>query len=414
MINLEEMGQQAKQAALQVAQLSTTEKNEILNAMAMRLVEKQAEIIAANELDLQAAQAMPAKFIDRLVINEARINDMAVGLKQVVNLPDPIGNIDGGWVNKAGLKIEKRRVPLGVVGMIYEARPNVTVDASALCFKSGNAVILRGGKEALQTNVMIASILREVLKEQGIDQNAIQVITDPSHDIANKFMQMNKYVDVLIPRGSARLIQAVVNNAKVPVIETGAGNCHIYVDASADLTQAVKIVVNAKCQRPSVCNSLEKLLVNREIANEFLPMLQATLNENQTEIRGTAEVIDILGDQVVLAHASDWDEEYNDFILTIKIVDSIDEAISHIERHSTHHSEAILTSDYNNSQKFLNEVNSACVYVNASTRFTDGFEFGFGAEIGISTQKLHARGPMGLNELTTTKYTIEGNGQIRK
>ena len=298
--------------------------------------------------------------------------------------------------------------------MIYEARPNVTVDAAGLCFKSGNAVILRGGKEALRTNVKLCEILRTVVASSGLDENAVQIIQETSHEIANQFMQLTDYLDVLIPRGSARLIKAVVNNAKVPVIETGAGNCHLYVDKDAEFDMAEKIVVNAKCQRPSVCNAAEKLLIHEDVAEKFLPRVAQALEERHVELRGDERACAILGSRCRPATVEDWDTEYNDYILTIGIVDSLDEAILHINQHSTHHSESIITENYRASQRFLNEIDSACVYVNASTRFTDGFEFGFGAEIGIATQKLHARGPMGLNELTTIKYVIRGDGQVRE
>ena len=339
---------------------------------------------------------------------------MAEGVRQVAQLADPIGKIDAGWVNYAGLQIEKKRVPLGVVGMIFEARPNVTVDASALCFKSGNAVILRGGKEALQTNIKITKVIRQALEQEGINPDAVQVITETSHELANEFMQLTDYLDVLIPRGSARLIQTVLNTAKVPVIETGAGICHVYVDKFTDKKMAVEITTNAKVQRPSVCNAIENLVIHQDVAQEYLPAIADELQKYNVELRGDEKVCEILGDKATLATAEDWDTEYNDYIIAIKIVSSIDEAIDFINEHNTKHSEAIITENYTRSQKFLDEIDAACVYVNASTRFTDGFEFGFGAEIGISTQKLHARGPMGLEALTSTKYVIRGNGQIRK
>ena len=357
---------------------------------------------------------MPEKFIDRLKIDNDRIAAMAEGIRQVAQLADPIGKIDAGWVNYAGLQIEKKRVPLGVVGMIFEARPNVTVDASALCFKSGNAVILRGGKEALQTNIKITKVIRQALEQEGINPDAVQVITETSHELANEFMQLTDYLDVLIPRGSARLIQTVLNTAKVPVIETGAGICHVYVDKFADKKMAVEITTNAKVQRPSVCNAIENLVIHQDVAQEYLPAIADELQKYNVELRGDEKVCEILGDKATLATAEDWDTEYNDYIIAIKIVSSIDEAIDFINEHNTKHSEAIITENYTRSQKFLDEIDAACVYVNASTRFTDGFEFGFGAEIGISTQKLHARGPMGLEALTSTKYVIRGNGQIRK
>lgn len=413
-VDLNKMGQAAREASRQLALLGEQKKNQVLKTVAQELLAKADEIIAANKVDLENATNMPEKFIDRLKIDNDRIAAMAEGVRQVAQLADPIGKIDAGWVNYAGLQIEKKRVPLGVVGMIFEARPNVTVDASALCFKSGNAVILRGGKEALQTNIKITKVIRQALEQEGINPDAVQVITETSHELANEFMQLTDYLDVLIPRGSARLIQTVLNTAKVPVIETGAGICHVYVDKFADKKMAVEITTNAKVQRPSVCNAIENLVIHQDVAQEYLPAIADELQKYNVELRGDEKVCEILGDKATLATAEDWDTEYNDYIIAIKIVSSIDEAIDFINEHNTKHSEAIITENYTRSQKFLNEIDAACVYVNASTRFTDGFEFGFGAEIGISTQKLHARGPMGLEALTSTKYVIRGNGQIRK
>lgn len=413
-VDLNKMGQAAREASRQLALLGEQKKNQVLETVAQELLAKADEIIAANKVDLENATNMPEKFIDRLKIDNDRIAAMAEGVRQVAQLADPIGKIDAGWVNYAGLQIEKKRVPLGVVGMIFEARPNVTVDASALCFKSGNAVILRGGKEALQTNIKITKVIRQALEQEGINPDAVQVITETSHELANEFMQLTDYLDVLIPRGSARLIQTVLNTAKVPVIETGAGICHVYVDKFADKKMAVKITTNAKVQRPSVCNAIENLVIHQDVAQEYLPAIADELQKYNVELRGDEKVCEILGDKATLATAEDWDTEYNDYIIAIKIVSSIDEAIDFINEHNTKHSEAIITENYTRSQKFLDEIDAACVYVNASTRFTDGFEFGFGAEIGISTQKLHARGPMGLEALTSTKYVIRGNGQIRK
>ena len=413
-VDLNKMGQAAREASRQLALLGEQKKNQVLETVAQELLAKADEIIAANKVDLENATNMPEKFIDRLKIDNDRIAAMAEGVRQVAQLADPIGKIDAGWVNYAGLQIEKKRVPLGVVGMIFEARPNVTVDASALCFKSGNAVILRGGKEALQTNIKITKVIRQALEQEGINPDAVQVITETSHELANEFMQLTDYLDVLIPRGSARLIQTVLNTAKVPVIETGAGICHVYVDKFADKKMAVEITTNAKVQRPSVCNAIENLVIHQDVAQEHLPAIADELQKYNVELRGDEKVCEILGDKATLATAEDWDTEYNDYIIAIKIVSSIDEAIDFINEHNTKHSEAIITENYTRSQKFLNEIDAACVYVNASTRFTDGFEFGFGAEIGISTQKLHARGPMGLEALTSTKYVIRGNGQIRK
>lgn len=413
-VDLNKMGQAAREASRQLALLGEQKKNQVLETVAQELLAKADEIIAANKVDLENATNMPEKFIDRLKIDNDRIAAMAEGVRQVAQLADPIGKIDAGWVNYAGLQIEKKRVPLGVVGMIFEARPNVTVDASALCFKSGNAVILRGGKEALQTNIKITKVIRQALEQEEINPDAVQVITETSHELANEFMQLTDYLDVLIPRGSARLIQTVLNTAKVSVIETGAGICHVYVDKFADKKMAVEITTNAKVQRPSVCNAIENLVIHQDVAQEYLPAIADELQKYNVELRGDEKVCEILGDKATLATAEDWDTEYNDYIIAIKIVSSIDEAIDFINEHNTKHSEAIITENYTRSQKFLDEIDAACVYVNASTRFTDGFEFGFGAEIGISTQKLHARGPMGLEALTSTKYVIRGNGQIRK
>lgn len=411
-INLLEMGQKAKTAAFELAHLAASARQEVLEFSAKQLLAQKEALLAANALDVQAYQKENAdqRFLDRLLLDEQKINAMATGLQQIALLPDPLGQMNG-WVNHAGLKINQVRVPLGVVGMIYEARPNVTVDAFGLCFKTGNAVILRGGKEALQTNICLSEILRASLVAKGYNPDAIQLICDPSHQLANEFMQL-KDLDVLIPRGSARLIQAVVANAKVPVIETGAGNCHLYIDRTFDLEMTKQIVVNAKTQRPSVCNAAEKLLIHQD-AKAFVGEILAALRAENVEILGD-EAICQLDKNVKLATKKDWETEYNDYTIAVKLVENLDEAIAHINRYSTKHSEAIITNDYQRSQYFLDRVDSACVYVNASTRFTDGFEFGFGAEIGISTQKLHARGPLGLKELTTTKYTILGDGQIRK
>ncbi len=413
-INLEKIGSQAKAASYELGLVSATNKNKILLAMAAALRISTSEILAANQQDLSAATGLVKSFVDRLTLDESRIEKIAQGLEQVATLPDPLGNVTNGWINHAGLQITQKRVPLGVVGIIYEARPNVTVDAAALCFKSGNAVILRGGKEAFNTNLKLVEILQMTLKENGYSENAIQILTDTSHEVANEFMQLTDYLDVLIPRGGAKLIQTVMENAKVPVIETGVGNCHIYVDQTADLEMAEKIIVNAKCQRPAVCNAAEKLLIHEAIANRYLPKIVAELKKYNVEIRADEAALDILQGAAIRATAEDWDTEYNDYILGVKVVSSVDEAIKHINQHGTKHSETIVTNDYKKSQQFLEQIDAAAVYVNASTRFTDGFEFGFGAEIGISTQKLHARGPMGLEALTTTKYVVRGNGQIRE
>ena len=408
-----EIGKNAKAAAYKLNLLDTVTKNRILNEFAIALGQNTELILSANQKDLANATDMPSKFTDRLKLTSQRIADMAEGLRQVAGLADPIGDIDKGWENDAGLNIEKKRVPLGVIAMIFEARPNVTVDASALTFKSGNAVILRGGKEAINTNLALAEVLRQVLSDNQLDENAIQILHDTSHDTANDLMHLNQYVDVLIPRGGAGLINAVVKNSTVPVIETGAGNCHVYVDKDAELQMAIDIVVNAKVQRPSVCNAAEKLLIHRDVAESMLPAIAQALEDHGVELRGDEASRQIVS-SITPATQEDWSTEYNDLIMAVKVVDDEQAAIEHINQYSTGHSEVIISDNYQSGQEFLNKIDSACVYVNASTRFTDGFEFGFGAEIGISTQKLHARGPMGLNELTTTKYVIRGNGQVRK
>lgn len=405
------MGQRAQAAEQELMLLDTAAKNQALLQMAQDLLAAKETIIAANQLDMQQAVDMPKKFTDRLLINEKRIEDMAAGLKTVAQLPDPVAKIDKGWYTADGLQILQKRVPLGVIGIIFEARPNVTVDAAALTFKSGNAVILRGGKEALHTNAALANVLRQSLSDQDLPKDSVQLITDTSHETAGDLMHLDDYLDVLIPRGGRGLIQRVVKTATVPVIETGAGNCHIYVDKDAQLKMAQAIVVNAKVQRPSVCNAAEKLLIHQDVAAAYLPVLAKSLRAHGVELRGDERVQAIVDMQP--ASAADWDIEYNDLIMAVKVVDSFDDAVKYINAHSTHHSEAIITDNLERGQAFLNRINSACVYINASTRFTDGSQFGFGAEIGISTQKLHARGPMGLEQLTTIKYQIIGNGQVR-
>lgn len=405
------MGQRAQAAEQELMLLDTAAKNQALLQMAQDLLAAKETIIAANQLDMQQAVDMPKKFTDRLLINEKRIEDMAAGLKTVAQLPDPVAKIDKGWYTADELQILQKRVPLGVIGIIFEARPNVTVDAAALTFKSGNAVILRGGKEALHTNAALANVLRQSLSDQDLPKDSVQLITDTSHETAGDLMHLDDYLDVLIPRGGRGLIQRVVKTATVPVIETGAGNCHIYVDKDAQLKMAQAIVVNAKVQRPSVCNAAEKLLIHQDVAAAYLPVLAKSLRAHGVELRGDERVQAIVDMQP--ASAADWDIEYNDLIMAVKVVDSFDDAVKHINAHSTHHSEAIITDNLERGQAFLNRINSACVYINASTRFTDGSQFGFGAEIGISTQKLHARGPMGLEQLTTIKYQIIGNGQVR-
>lgn len=405
------MGQRAQQAANQLALLDTATKNKALNNLADALEAYQANIIKANQADLKNATDLPQKFIDRLTINQQRITDMANGLRTVARLSDPTARIDRGWINADGLQILQRRVPLGVIGIIFEARPNVTVDAAGLTFKSGNAVILRGGKEAIRTNTVLAKIMRESLAKNKLPVDAVQLVTDTSHESAQEMLKLNGYIDVLIPRGGQGLIKRVVKTATVPVIETGAGNCHIYVDRDADLKMATAITVNAKVQRPSVCNAAEKLLIHKDVAAKFLPHIAQALIKHGVELRGDDRACQIVP-EMKMATDEDWDTEYNDLIMAVKVVDSLDEAIKHINSHSTHHSETIVTNNIARGQEFQKRINSACVYVNASTRFTDGGVFGFGAEIGISTQKLHARGPMGLDQLTTIKYEITGNGQV--
>ncbi|CUR43536.1 Gamma-glutamyl phosphate reductase [Limosilactobacillus reuteri] len=407
------IGKRAQIATNKLALMNTATKNKALLQLADDLIKNKNQIIAANQQDLAAATQMPTKFTDRLMVNSQRIADMANGLRTIADLNDPTSQIDKGWITKDGLQILQRRVPLGVIGIIFEARPNVTVDATGLTFKSGNAVILRGGKEAIQTNTALVKILRESLQSQHLPVDAVQLITDTSHAIADEMMNLTDYIDVLIPRGGRALIQRVVTTATVPVIETGAGNCHIYIDKDADLTMATNITVNAKVQRPSVCNAAEKLLIHRDIAAEFLPVIAKALMEHGVQLRGDEMACQLVS-TIRPVTEEDWDTEYNDLIMAVKIVDSLDDAISHINHYSTHHSESIITNNITRGRYFQQAINSACVYVNASTRFTDGGEFGFGAEIGISTQKLHARGPMGLQQLTTIKYEITGNGQIRK
>ena len=413
-MKLEEIGSRAKEVSRVLNNLGSTPKNEGLKAVAQALLDGKDKILEANQKDVQAALAkgMNPGLVDRLSLNDARIQAMAEGLLQVASLDDPVGEVISMKPRPNGLLIGQKRVPLGVIGMIYEARPNVTADAFGLCFKSGNAVILKGGSDALESNKAIVVQIREGLRSARLPEDAVQLIESTDREVTRQFMRLNEYLDVLIPRGSAGLIRSVVENSTVPVIETGTGNCHIFVDESADLDMALNIIFNAKTQRIGVCNACESLVVHRAVAEEFLPLLKARLDEKQVEIRADKEACAMV-DGFVPAAEEDWGTEYLDYILSLKLVDSIDEAIAHINRYNTKHSEAIITSDYANAQRFLNEIDAAAVYVNASTRFTDGFEFGFGAEIGISTQKLHASGPMGLKELTTTKYIIYGNGQVR-
>lgn len=414
MTDIQTLGKTAKASTSQLSLLSTKEKNQILNQMAEALEANTQKIIAENQKDLAKADDYGIKetMKDRLRLDEARIQEMANGIRQVATLPDPIGNVDKMWQNADELTIGAKRVPLGVVGMIYESRPNVTTDAASLCFKTGNAVILRGGKEAFYSNQLLVEIIQAVLAQNDIHPGAIQFVDDISREVVQEMMRLNDYLDVLIPRGGAGLIQNVKNHATVPVIETGTGNNHVYIDKDANLEMAVKITMNAKSQRPSVCNAIETLLVHKDIASEVLPMLEKELLAKNVEIRADQKALAYLT-QASEATQADWETEFLDYILAIKVVDSLEEAISHINKYNTKHSEAIVTENYSAAQKFLNEVDAAAVYVNASTRFTDGFVFGFGAEIGISTQKLHARGPMGLDALTSIKYIIYGQGQVR-
>lgn len=404
----------AKVASRQAALLSSEQKNDLICKIADALEANASMILSENQRDLDAAEqngVRPA-MIDRLRLTEARIRDMANGAREVRSLPDPIGEVLEERVLSSGVQLLKKRVPLGVIGIIFEARPNVTLDASVLCLKSGNATVLRGGKEAINSNRAIVSVMRDVLSDNGVDPNTICLITDTTRESANELMSLKGLIDVLIPRGGAGLIRSVVENARVPVIETGAGNCHLYVDREADLSCAVNVAVNAKCSRPSVCNAIETLLVHEEIASEFLPIAQNALSEYNVELRGCPKTCEILSG-IAKATEEDYATEYNDYILTVRIVPSVHDAISHINRYGTLHSEAIITKNMQTAETFMNMVDAAAVYVNASTRFTDGFEFGLGAEIGISTQKMHARGPMGLRELTSSKYYLYGSGQTR-
>lgn len=414
MKTIQQIGEIALAAKRSAAKLTTTQKNDILVKSAAALRANADKITEANSVDIENAKAngIRESIIDRLRLDKARIDGMADGLEQLAKLPDPIGEVTDMKTLPNGLTVGKKRVPMGVIGIIYEARPNVTSDAFGLCLKAGSAAILRGGKEAIKSNMTTISILRGVIEDMGLNPDIVQLIEDTSRDSATAMMKMNGYIDVLIPRGGAGLIQSVVQNATVPVIETGVGNCHVFVDETAKLDNAVAIIVNAKAQRPSVCNAAETLLVHKKIADKFLPVAGKALRMAGVELRCDEESARYIG-ECKPATEQDYATEFQDYILAVKVVNNIDEAIEHIAKYSTGHSEAIVSEDYTNCQRFLNEVDSAAVYVNASTRFTDGNEFGFGAEIGISTQKLHARGPMGLKELTTNKYIIYGNGQIR-
>ncbi len=414
-MDLNEIGRLAKAAQPALQKADTDAKNQVLHRAAELLVEQCDFLLKENEKDMENGRTngMPEGLLDRLLLTEQRVKQMAEGLSQLELLEDPVGEVLSMKKRPNGLLIGQKRVPLGVVGIIYEARPNVTADAFGLCFKTGNAVILKGGKDAIHSNKAIVKVLRMALAEKGFPETAVTLIEDTSRETTTAFMKLREYVDVLIPRGSAGLIRAVVENSTIPVIETGTGNCHIYVDETADLDMAVDIIFNAKTQRIGVCNACESLVIHEKVLDALMPRLKARLDEKQVEIRGDEKVCASI-EGIVPAQEADYGTEYLAYILSAKTVSSLDEAIAHINRYNTGHSEAIITNDYSHAQRFLDEIDAAAVYVNASTRFTDGFEFGFGAEIGISTQKLHARGPMGLLALTTTKYIIYGNGQIRK
>ncbi len=415
MTYIEEIGKRAKAASYKIAKLSMGEKVEALNAVAKSIVESSKEILEANKIDIENAvnKGISEGLLDRLTLNDTRINQMAEGIIQVAGLKDPVGEVLSMENRPNGLTVGKKRVPLGVVGIIFESRPNVTADAFALTFKTSNAVILRGGSDAINSNKAIVAAIHKGLEDVGVDKDVLLLVEDTSRDVATAMMKLNGYIDVLIPRGGAGLIASVVQNSTIPVIETGTGNCHIYVNEFADFNMALDIIENAKLQRLGVCNACESLVVDKAVTAEFIPMLVERLVPKGVEIRGD-EIAVSISDKIVAATEEDFSKEYLDKIISLKVVDSIDDAILHINTHNTKHSESIITANYDCAMKFLNEIDAAAVYVNASTRFTDGFEFGFGAEIGISTQKLHARGPMGLNELTTTKYIIFGNGQVRK
>ena len=412
---LETLGKRAKAAARQLNAAATVQKNQALLAMADRLLGAQARVLAANDRDMAEGKAkgLSAALLDRLLLTPSRIEALAEGLRQVAALPDPVGECVSGVRRPNGLEIRKVRVPFGVIAMIYEARPNVTVDAAALCLKTGNAVILRGGSEAIESNKALAEILVEAVQAVGLPDGAISLIDTTDREAVNRLLKLNRYIDVVIPRGGAGLIRTVIENSTVPVIETGIGVCHTFVDESADLEMAADIAFNAKVSRPGVCNAMETLLVHRTVADALLPLLLERYARAGVELRGCPETA-TRHESVKPATEEDWATEYHDFILSVKVVGSLEEALEHIDRYSTKHSEAIVTRDYDNARRFQQQVDAATVYVNASTRFTDGFEFGFGAEIGISTQKLHARGPMGLVELTSYKYLVDGNGQIRQ
>lgn len=415
MTYIEELGAKAKAAEGAIAAASAMEKNAALKAIADALNENAARIIEENKKDIATAEAngISKVMTDRLMLDEKRISGIAEGVCGVIKLDDPIGSVDYGTVRPNGLKIQKIRVPLGTIGIIFESRPNVTVDAAALCLKSGNTCILRGGKEAYHSNKVLCEIMRSAVKSAGLPEDIIQFVDDTTREVTTQLMKCSKYLDVLIPRGGAGLIKAVTENATVPVIETGVGNCHVFVDESADPEMAVNIVDNGKTQRPSVCNAIESLLIHENCAEKILPMIKARLDEHNVQLRGCEKTRAILGECVIPATEEDYATEFLDYIIAVKVVKDVDEAIEHISKYSTKHSECIVTNSLANAERFQKRIDAACVYVNSSTRFTDGSEFGFGAEIGISTQKVHARGPMGLKELTSVKYLINGNGQIR-
>lgn len=413
--HVEQLGKNAKAVAVTLASASPKQKNDALAAIADALIARTNEIIEANKIDLENAvkNNMSKALQDRLLMNAARIEGTADGVRKLISLDEVVGKVDEGFVRPNGLKIQKTRVPLGVIGIIFESRPNVTVDAATLCLKAGNCVILRGGKEAFSSNVCLTNIMRDAVSSVGLPADVVQLVQDTTRESSNQLMKLSQYLDVLIPRGGAGLINAVAQNATVPVIRTGTGNCHVFVDASADLEMAVNIVDNGKTQRPSVCNAVESVLIHRDVAEKFLPMMKARLDAHNVTLHGDSDTQNILGACVLPADEDDYANEYLDYQLAVKIVGGIDEAIAHIAQYGTNHSECIVTKSLDNANRFQREIDAAAVYVNASTRFTDGGEFGFGAEIGISTQKLHARGPMGLMELTTVKYLINGDGQIR-
>ena len=415
---IEEMGKKAKIASQKLLTLDTKTKNNALCAIADELIEKKEEIKAANKIDLENGKKSGLSFalLDRMELTDARIEGMAQSLREIAAFNDPIGEILTGWNHKNGMSIAKKRVPLGVIGMIYESRPNVTIDAAGLCLKSSNAVILRGSESAINSNIYLNKLFNEVGKKAGVPENSVQLIEKPERELVKEMITLNEYIDVLIPRGGKGLKKFMIENATIPVIETGAGVCHVFVDESADIEMALPIIENAKTQRPSTCNSIETVLVHKNIASEILPELTDMLIKDKVELRYSKEALEIVGNRsdVKLAQDEDFGMEYLDMVLSLKLVDNVEEAICYINEHGTHHSDSIITKNIQNAEKFLNEVDSAAVYLNASTRFSDGGEFGFGGEIGISTQKLHARGPMGVRELTTTKYVIRGNGQIRE